>query len=176
MTLEQIKSAIPHREPFLLVDEIVEQSETRIVCRKRFTGDEFWYHGHYPGFPLTPGVLLVEAAMQAGAILLSKASRVRRVRETHQSLGDTNEDGANDGVSRSSTHPTDASHAAAVPVATRINNVKFKTMVRPGDTIQMDVELVEQLAGAFFLNAKVTVGDKTAATFDFACKIANPIN
>jgi 3-hydroxyacyl-[acyl-carrier-protein] dehydratase len=59
-----------------------------------------------------------------------------------------------------------------VPVATRINNVKFKTMVRPGDTITMEVDLVEQMAGAFFLKAKVTVGDKTACTFDFACKMA----
>jgi 3-hydroxyacyl-[acyl-carrier-protein] dehydratase len=137
--IEQIKQAIPHRDPFLLVDEIVEQSDSRIVCRKHFTGDEFWYRGHYPTFPLTPGVLLVEAAMQAGAVLLAQ--------HTKASPG-------------------------GVPVATRINNVKFKTMVRPGDTITIEVDFVEQLADAFFLNAKVTVGGKTAATFDFACKIA----
>src|SRR5438874_801057 len=133
-----IKSAIPHREPFLLVDEIVEQTDNGIVCRKRFTGDEFWYRGHYPEFPITPGVLLCEAAMQAGAVLLAK-------------------------------------HVAGtpgVPVATRMNNVKFKSMVRPGDIIEMEVVLTEQLAGAFFLNAKVTVGGKMAVTFDFACKMA----
>ena len=139
--LDQIKAAIPHREPFLLLDEIVEQSENRFVCRKRFTGEEFWYAGHYPDFPLTPGVLLCEAAMQAGAVLLSKF--------------------ANEGQ-------------GGVPVATRMNNVKFKTMVRPGDTIEMEVELVERMADAFFLNAKVTVDGKTAVTFDFACKTAEP--
>jgi 3-hydroxyacyl-[acyl-carrier-protein] dehydratase len=139
MSLDAIKNAIPHREPFLLVDEIVEQSDNLIVCRKRFTGDEFWYRGHYPQFPLTPGVLLVEAAMQAGAVLLAKYA---------------------------------AESSGAVPVATRINNVKFKTMVRPSDTIEMEVELVERMADAFFLNAKVTNGGKTAATFDFACKMA----
>jgi len=143
MTREAIQSAIPHREPFLLVDEIVEQSAARIVCRKHFTGDEFWYRGHYPEFPLTPGVLLVEAAMQAGAVLLAQ-------------------------------YATES--AGGVPVATRINNVKFKNMVRPGDTITMEIDLVEQLAGAFFLNAKVTVGGKTATTFDFACKIAQSNN
>jgi 3-hydroxyacyl-[acyl-carrier-protein] dehydratase len=141
MLPDPIKSAIPHREPFLLVDEIVEQSDARIVCRKAFTGDEFWYRGHYPGFPLTPGVLLVEAGMQAGAVLLAGRAK-----------------GA----------------ANSVPVATRINNVKFKQMVRPGDTITMTVDLVEELGGAYFLNAKVTVGDKTAATFEFACKLASP--
>ncbi len=71
MSLDAIKAAIPHREPFLLIDEIVEQDENRIVCKKTFTGDEFWYAGHYPQFPITPGVLLCEAAMQCGAILLS---------------------------------------------------------------------------------------------------------
>jgi 3-hydroxyacyl-[acyl-carrier-protein] dehydratase len=179
MSRDAIHSAIPHREPFLLVDEIVEQSDARIVCRKRFTGDEFWYRGHYPGFPLTPGVLLVEAAMQAGAVLLAR--RVGRVRETHRS---SSTDGAVNGGSRSSTHPTtEAANSGEtvpdtvfIPVATRINNVKFKTMVKPGDTITMEVELVEEMAGAFFLSAKVTVGDKTAATFDFACKMAHPQN
>jgi 3-hydroxyacyl-[acyl-carrier-protein] dehydratase len=72
MSLDQIKSAIPHREPFLLIDEIVEQGDCKIVCRKTFTGEEFWYAGHYPEFPITPGVILCEASMQAGAVLLSK--------------------------------------------------------------------------------------------------------
>jgi 3-hydroxyacyl-[acyl-carrier-protein] dehydratase len=138
MTLEAIKSAIPHREPFLLVDEIVEQSDKRIVCRKRFTGDEFWYLGHYPEFPLTPGVLLCEAAMQAGAVLL-----------TQHTAG-----------------------MPGVPVVTRMNNVKFKSMVRPGDTVELEVVLSEKLTGAFFLDAKVSAAGRTAVTFDFACKMA----
>lgn len=162
MTLEAIKTSIPHREPFLLVDEVIEQSESRIICRKRFTGAEFWYGGHYPEFPLTPGVLLCEAAMQAGAVLI--AGRVGRGDETHQNA---------DGGSRASTHPTQSS---GVPVATRMNNVKFRNMVRPGDTIEMKVELVEQLADAYFLKAAVTVDSKTAVTFDFACKLAEPPN
>jgi 3-hydroxyacyl-[acyl-carrier-protein] dehydratase len=139
MSLDYIKAAIPHRAPFLLLDEFVERTGQRIVCRKRFTGDEFWYAGHYPGFPLTPGVLLCEAAMQAGAVLLSNIA---------------------------------ANSPGTVPVVTRMNNVKFKTMVRPGDTVELEVDLVERMADAFFLNAKVTVGGKTAVTFDFACKIA----
>jgi 3-hydroxyacyl-[acyl-carrier-protein] dehydratase len=123
----------------LLIDEIVEQTEHHIVCRKRFTGEEFWYQGHYPSFPLTPGVLLCEAAMQAGAVLLSK------VVVENQDL---------------------------IPVVSRMNHVKFKTMVRPGDTVTLEVELTEQVAGAFFLDATVMVDNRTAVTFDFACKMA----
>lgn len=72
MSLEQIKACIPHREPFLLIDEIAEQQENTIVCRKTFTGEEFWYAGHYPDYPITPGIIMCEASMQAGAVLLSK--------------------------------------------------------------------------------------------------------
>jgi 3-hydroxyacyl-[acyl-carrier-protein] dehydratase len=139
MSLAQIKAAIPHREPFLLLDEIVEQTESRIFCRKTFTGDEFWYAGHYPDYPITPGVILCEAAMQAGAVLLSKLV-------------------------------TDADDR--VPVATRANNVQFKKMVLPGDTVEIEVELTEQLSTAFFMTAKVTVAGKIACRLDFACTLA----
>ncbi len=70
--LEEVKAAIPHREPFLFIDEIVECDGKRILCKKTFTGEEFFFQGHYPNYPIVPGVILCEAAMQAGAILLTK--------------------------------------------------------------------------------------------------------
>ena len=60
-----------------------------------------------------------------------------------------------------------------VPVATRLNNVKFKKMVRPGDTVDVVVELTEQLSGTFFLQAKISSHGKLATRFDFACTLAN---
>ena len=139
MSHTEILAAIPHREPFLLVDEIVEQSDSRIVCTKRFSGEEYFFAGHYPGHPLVPGVLLCEAAMQAGAILLS-----RHLAEMQPGM---------------------------LPVATRMNDVRFKRMVRPGKTLRMEVELVERLADAFFLKAKVTVENQLAVRFEFACTV-----
>ena len=72
MNRQEILDAIPHRDPFLLVDEILERTDTRIVGSKTFSGEEWFFAGHYPGHPLVPGVLLCEAAMQCGAILLSR--------------------------------------------------------------------------------------------------------
>jgi len=140
MSRDEIYRAIPHREPFLLVDQIVERTDQRIVCTKVFSGEEDFFAGHYPGHPLVPGVLLCEAAMQAGAILLS-------------------------------SHLADAGEGR-VPVATRMNDVRFKRMVRPGETITMEVELVERLASAFFLKAKSTVDGQVAVRFEFACTAA----
>jgi 3-hydroxyacyl-[acyl-carrier-protein] dehydratase len=72
MSRAEIEAAIPHREPFLLLDEIVQRSEDTIICHKNFQPDEWFFRGHYPDFPIVPGVLLCEACMQAGAVLLSK--------------------------------------------------------------------------------------------------------
>ena len=96
---DEIRKAIPHRPPMLLVDEIIEQTEDSIVCRKTFRDDEFFFQGHYPDQPIVPGVILCESAMQAGAILLSKFVEA----------------------------------GSGVPVATRLNDVKFKKMIGPGE-------------------------------------------
>jgi 3-hydroxyacyl-[acyl-carrier-protein] dehydratase len=134
-----ILDAIPHRPPMLLVDEVVELGEDTILCRKTFREDEFFFQGHYPDQPIVPGVILCEAAMQSGAILLSKF----------------------------------VPEGSGVPVATRLNDVKFKKMIRPGDTIEMAVKLNERLSDAFFLQAKVTCDGKVAVRFDFACTMAS---
>ena len=63
---------------------------------------------------------------------------------------------------------------SGVPVATRLSDVKFKKMIRPGDTIEMAVTLNERLADAFFLTAKVTCAGKVTARFEFACTLARP--
>lgn len=123
-----------------LLDEVVEESEGRIVCRKTFREDEFFVQGHFPDYPLVPGVILCECCMQAGAIVLSGRD----------------------------------SQPARVPVATRIDNVKFKRMVRPGDTVEIEATLNDSLGTAYYMTGKVTIGGKLAARLDFACSVVDP--
>jgi len=131
---------IPHRDPFLWIDEVTSESENALVARKRVPDDLDVFRGHYPGQAILPGVLLCEAALQAGAVLIAR-------REEHALSG-------------------------RIPVVTRMNNVKFRQMVRPGDVLEIEVTLSERLADAYFLAAKIRVADKTAAQLEFACTLA----
>lgn len=138
----EIEQCIPHRDPFLWLDEVTEISSSRIVARKHLSENLPVFQGHYPSFPVFPGVLQCESCFQAGAVLISRLV------------------------------PTGTDE---VPVVTRVNNVQFRRMLRPGETIEIEVELTERVSNAFYLKGRVSVDGKVSARLEFVCTAAPAI-
>ena len=135
-TLEQIEKTLPHRHPFLLVDKIIELTDTSIVGVKNVTFNEWFFPGHFPGNPVMPGVLQIEALAQTGGILCINAMPKGEY-DTY---------------------------------FLKINNCKFKQMVRPGDTMLLKLELMApirrgicEMRGTVYVNGKVATESELVA-------------
>jgi 3-hydroxyacyl-[acyl-carrier-protein] dehydratase len=138
-TMSNITDFIPHRPPFLFVDQIVSESAEGIVAQRTWRKDEDFYRGHYPGLPITPGVLLCEAVFQTGALFLSR-------RQAAQGRGT----------------------AAGVPLLAKINDVRFRNPVYPGETVTIEVKQKEELGGFVFMSGSVKRGDQRILSVDFS--------
>jgi 3-hydroxyacyl-[acyl-carrier-protein] dehydratase len=82
LTIEQIKGMLPHREPFLFIDAVTTLEANLIEGYRDIKADEFYFPGHFPGYPVLPGVLMVEAIAQIGIMLVCKFREERRGRRT----------------------------------------------------------------------------------------------
>lgn len=140
----KVTDLIPHRPPFLWVDTMVEHDASSLVTEKFVPEDLDVFQGHYPDHPILPGVLLCEAVFQTGALLIALLLKESDSEKT----------------------------PGGVPVLTRIEGVKFKRPVGPGDTIRMKVTLKETLANAWFLKGTLRVDGKVAVQVNFACTLA----
>ncbi|MGC6424302.1 MAG: 3-hydroxyacyl-ACP dehydratase FabZ family protein [Lentimonas sp.] len=137
--MDEILKTIPHRPPFLFVDEIVELREDGVTCKRTIRAEEPQFEGHYPDNPIMPGVLLSEACFQAAAIYLGK-----QIEKEGKSLNDV------------------------TPVLSRISDARFKQMVVPGDEITIEVTMDEQVSRFYFMKGKILKGGKPAMTIGFA--------
>ena len=141
--MNQVTQLIPHRPPFLFVDEIVAQNGDALVARRTWRADEDFYKGHYPGAPITPGVLLCESVFQAGALLLA---------------GKFTAQGKPEGV----------------PLLAKVENVRFRNPVYPGDTITIDVKINETAGGFYLMSGSIKNGEKRVLTVDFSVAWKTP--
>jgi UDP-3-O-[3-hydroxymyristoyl] N-acetylglucosamine deacetylase/3-hydroxyacyl-[acyl-carrier-protein] dehydratase len=137
-TLEKIERTLPHRHPFLLVDKIIELTDTYIVGVKNVTFNEWFFPGHFPGNPIMPGVLQIEALAQTGGILC--------INSMPEGQYDT--------------------------YFLKIDNCKFKQMVRPGDTMVLKMEFTGPIRrGICEMRGTVYVGGKVATEADLVAQV-----
>lgn len=137
--IEDIKKLIPHRYPFLLVDKIIEKKENLVVGIKNVTGNEAFFQGHFPGNPVFPGVLQMEALAQTGGILALSAVEKPEEWDTY---------------------------------FLKMDNVKFKNIVRPGDTIILKMELLSPIRrGIVHMQGTAYVGDTIVSEGELTAQI-----
>jgi len=74
--MSEVENLIPHREPFLFVDEILQADEKKIIARHVFTENEYFFKGHFPQYPVVPGVILIETMAQSGGAGLRKTGAI----------------------------------------------------------------------------------------------------
>ena len=139
MDIKRVKELLPHRYPFLMVDKIIEQTDTYIVGVKNITNDEPYFIGHFPEEPVMPGVLQIEAMAQTGGLLVLSGL---------------------DEPEKYSTY------------FLKIDNVKFRSKVVPGDTILFKVVLLSEIRrGIASMHGIAFVGDKIVSEADFTAQI-----
>lgn len=137
--MKPVTEVIPHRPPFLFIDEVIELADDGAVSRHTVRADAPHFEGHYPGNPIMPGVLLCEAVFQTSAYFLVEKKFVG-----------------------------DAGAESVTPVLVRITDARFKRMVVPGDEIEIHVRYKEAVGKFHFMTGKALKGGKPAATLEFA--------
>lgn len=121
-----ILEVLPHRYPFLLVDRILEcDGEKRIVGLKNITFNEPYFQGHFPGEPIMPGVLQLEAMAQVGGILMNKV---------------TGKEGA-------------------IAYFMAVDKVKFRRLIRPGDQLRIEIDVIKARSKVAKVKATVFLGE-----------------
>jgi len=125
-----VTELIPHRPPFLFVDEIVSESGESLIAKRTWRPEEDFYRGHYPGAPITPGVLLCEAVFQTGGLLMVRLA---------QAAGGKAGEG--------------------IPLLAKITDVRFRNPVYPGDTVLIEVTKKEAMGGFTMMSGAVKKAD-----------------
>ncbi|MBE2290665.1 MAG: bifunctional UDP-3-O-[3-hydroxymyristoyl] N-acetylglucosamine deacetylase/3-hydroxyacyl-ACP dehydratase [Chitinophagaceae bacterium] len=137
--ITHITKVLPHKFPFLLVDKIIELSDNHVVGIKSVTFNEHFFQGHFPGNPVMPGVLQIEALAQTGGIL------------------------ALNNISDPENYDT---------YFLKIDKVKFKQIVRPGDTLILKLELLSPIRrGICEMKATAYVGNKLATEAELVAQL-----
>ena len=137
---DQVMALLPHRPPFLLVDAVEElEPGVRCVATRTLLADDFWFSGHFPGNPVMPGVLIVEALAQAATIAAASAP-------------------AGEGAATAAAGPG----GDKVGLFAGIDKVRFKRVCKPGDTLRLEAEITAVHGPVGKAKVKATVDGQLA--------------
>ena len=136
-SFDSIEDYLHHRSPYLLVQNIVEISDQKIVAEATVKGDEFFIAGHFPGAPILPGAMMQEMSTQTAGILIAAKYNPMEEFNTHDPLF----------------------NEWALGVLVKVNRARYRGFARPGDLLTIAVELNEQVAAMFDFSATITNGD-----------------
>jgi beta-hydroxyacyl-ACP dehydratase FabZ len=143
--IKEIMETLPHRYPFLLVDRIVEMEPgKRIVGIKNVTINEPFFQGHFPGHPIMPGVLLIEAMAQVGGVLAMKSAAAENVDISNK-----------------------------VIYFMTIDKVKFRKPVLPGDQVRFELDLIKSRANVRGFKAVALVEGAVVAEAELMAMIVD---
>ena len=136
---EDIKKYLPHREPFLFIDEVIEIKENKEIHATKFISeDEYFLKGHFPNNPIFPGVIIIEALGQASGIL------------GFVSMNKTPEEGS-------------------IYVLAGVDKVRFRKRVRPGDNIDLICQVVSEKRGIWKFDCRAELNNKLICTATILC-------
>ncbi|MBD8879178.1 MULTISPECIES: 3-hydroxyacyl-ACP dehydratase FabZ [Rhodanobacter] len=140
VTVEQIQQLLPHRYPFLLVDRVIELvPDQSAVAIKNVTINEPFFNGHFPGHPVMPGVLIVEAMAQAAGLLTQLSNRIK---------GNT---------------------GSPLFYLVKVDNARFSAPVVPGDQLRLEVSVKRVMRGMGLFAARTLVDGKEVASCELMC-------
>jgi 3-hydroxyacyl-[acyl-carrier-protein] dehydratase len=139
MDIRAIEAVLPHRYPFLLVDHVDRVDDERIVARKMVSRNEPHFQGHFPGHPVMPGVLIVEALAQAGALYAARLTKFDPARQVIYFM-------AIDGVKfRKPVVPGDTLRLEVVPLRKGGAVWKMRGEAKVGETVVAEAEFLASI-------------------------------
>lgn len=138
-----IQKSLHHRHPYLLIQEVIQHSQERLVARSTFQGKEFFLQGHFPGMPVVPGAMMQEMTTQAAGLLLTNY---------HSPVPD---------------YDSEITKGWALGVLRAVHGARYRNFARPGDELEIVIELLDSLENSFRFKGKIQSLGKTIMTNEF---------